>query len=98
MSQEADTPNELANDVFKHELKASEKMSVLFSTYEPEEAEDGVIRSFESLCNNIEDPDRLAKAVQLMQTMAQQLGSEKMMGAAIEVAQQSDHLDVEGQA
>ena len=97
MSDNSDTPKELADKVFKYEFKASENMKQLFREYEPQEAQGGVIESFQQLCNNIEDPDRLAKAVQLMQTMAQQLGSQKMEEAAIKVAQQSEHLQVNEQ-
>lgn len=97
MSDNDKTAKQLADEVFKHEFKASEKMRLLFNSYDPQDAESGVVESFKELCKNIEDPDRLAKAVQLMQTMAQQLGSERMDDAAVQVAKQSEHLQVREQ-
>jgi len=84
---------ELANDVFKHELKASEKITQLFGQYEPEVAEQGMIDSFDVLMENIESPRRAQKAIMLLQTLAQRLESETLLQRAVDEAESNEMVD-----
>lgn len=84
---------ELANEVFKHELKASEKITQLFGQHEPEEAEQGMIDSFDALMENIESPRRAQKAIMLLQTLAQRLESETLLQRAVDEAESNDMVE-----
>ena len=88
-----DTPRELADDVFRHELKASEKMTQLFGRFEVAEAEEGMIESFDTLMDNIESPQRAQKAIMLMQTLAQRLESETLLERAIQEAENNELVE-----
>jgi len=95
MSNSSETPRELADEVLKNELKASEKVQQLFTEHDMEEGANALIQSFKSMCERIEDPDRLRRAVVLMRNFAAQFGSERMNQAAMEVAAESDYLEIE---
>jgi len=87
------TPRGLADEVFKHELKASEKMTQLFTEFDPQQAEAGMLESFDVLMENIDDEQRTQKAIMLMQTLAQKLESERLLERAIEEAETNPLVD-----
>lgn len=89
-----DSAREIADDVFRHELKASEKMTQLFGEYDPEVAEQGMIESFDNLMGNIETSRRAQKAIMLMQTLAQRLESEALLERAIHEAENNEMVEI----
>lgn len=92
---EENEASELADDIFRHELKASEKMGELFTKHEAEEAEKQLIASFVAVASKIDDPERLQRLVRLAEGVGQRLGSERMVEKAYEVAEKSEILEVE---
>jgi hypothetical protein len=86
----------LALEIFRHELKASEKMTDLFTDFEGGEAEDGIIKAFDRMVDNMEDPDRIRKVVVLTSQMGQGLSSERIVKAAMKVADEHPDLELEG--
>jgi len=93
---DSDSAEDIADDIFRHELKASEKMGEMFTNYEPEEAEDALVASFGKIASNIESPERLQRLVRLTEGVGQRLGSEQIVNAAYDVAEESDILEVDG--
>jgi len=84
---------QIADEVFRHELKASEKMTQLFGEFDTDDAEMGMVESFDNLMENIDSPRRAQKAIMLMQTLAQKLESERLLERAIEEAETNPLVD-----
>lgn len=89
-----DNPRELADSVFRHELKASEAMTELWSDHDVEDAEQAMLESFESLMERIDSPRRAEKTIMLMQTLAQRLESEALLEKAIREAEENPMVSV----
>lgn len=96
MGQE--TPDDIAESVFKHNLKASENTRRLFRSMPQEDAEDAILDEFERLMNTIEDPQRAEDAAMLVQRLAQGLESQRLLDAVVQAANKSDLLDFEEEA
>lgn len=92
---EGSDPSDIADEIFRHELKASEKMGELFTDYEPDVAEKELIASFRKIADRIEDPERLQRLIRLAEGVGQRLGSDRMVEEAYGVAETSDKLNVE---
>jgi len=69
---------ELAEDVIRNELKASEAMEGLDRSCTNEEINDAMESVLDGLLRNIEDPGRKATVYQLIFTIGQSIGSEQM--------------------
>ena len=92
-----DTPNQMAQGVFKHNLKASEKTRELFSQVPQEEAEAVILEEFSRLMGAVEDPQRAEDAAMLVQRLAQGLESQRLLEAVIEEAESNELLEMEQQ-
>jgi len=90
-----DTPTEMAQDVFKHNLKASEKTRTLFSEVPQEEAEAVILEEFERLMGAVNDPQRAEDAAMLVQRLAQGLESKRLLRAVIDEAENNELLEME---
>jgi len=89
-----ESARDIADDVFRHELKASEKMTTLFGERDPADAEDAMLESFDALMANVQSPQRAQKAIMLMQTLAQRLESEALLERAIHEAETNEMVDI----
>lgn len=89
------TANEVAQQVFKHNLKASEKTRELFGSMEQGEAEAAILEEFNRLMKVVDDPQRAEDAAMLVQRLAQGLGSERLIEAVIQQAENNDMLQLD---
>lgn len=89
------TPNEVAQQVFKHNLKASENTRRLFGSVEQGEAEDAILEEFNRLMKVVDDPQRAEDAAMLVQRLAQGLESERLLEAVVEQAETNDMLQLD---
>jgi len=87
----------LARDVFRHELKAGEKVRRLFSEFDESDGEDAMILAFEELMDNVDSEQNAQSIASLMERFARQMGSKEMLEVVVSRAEQSEHLEVEKQ-
>jgi len=92
-----ETPNEIAQNVFKHNLKASENTRRLFSEVPQDEAEQVILDEFNRLMGSVEDAQRAEDAAMLLQRLAQGLESQRLLEAVIQEAENNDLLEMEQQ-
>lgn len=88
------TPQEIANEVFKFEMKASSKMQTLAEETDQSQIEEAFVESFQSLADTDMDPNNAGLLVSLMQQFGAELGSQRMVDVSYEFAQEHDDLDV----
>jgi len=88
------TPEEIANEVFKFEMKASSKMQTLAEETDQAQIEEAFVESFQSLADTDMDPNNAGLLVSLMQQFGAELGSQRMVDVSYEFAQEHDDLDV----
>jgi len=84
-----------AQQVFKHNLKASEKTRELFGSFEQDDAERAILEEFNRLMNVVQDPQRAEDAALLVQRLAQGLDSEMLLEAVAEQAENNEMLQLE---
>lgn len=89
------TASQVAQQVFKHNLKASEKTRKLFGSMEQREAEEAILEEFNRLMKVVDDPQRAEDSAMLVQRLAQGLGSERLLEAVIEQAENNDMLQID---
>jgi len=92
-----ETPNEIAQNIFKHNLKASENTRKLFSDVPQDEAEQVILDEFDRLMGSVEDAQRAEDAAMLLQRLAQGLESQRLLEAVIQEAENNDLLEMEQQ-
>jgi len=92
-----ETPNEIAQNIFKHNLKASENTRKLFSDVPQDEAEQVILDEFDRLMGSVEDAQRAEDAAMLLQRLAQGLESQRLLQAVIDEAENNDLLEMEQQ-
>jgi len=90
-----DEATELALDAFKHEMKAAEKITDLFTAYERDVGEEAMQEAFVALMENVEEEQRAESVATVMETFARQLESEEMMRTVVEVGKRSEYLEVQ---
>lgn len=90
-----DTPNEIGQKIFKHNLKASEKTRELFTEVQQDEAEAVILEEFERLMGTIQDPQRAEDAAMLVQRLAQGLESKRLLQAVIQEAESNDLIELD---
>lgn len=86
---------ELADDVFRFELKANRKVDELFEEYGEDEAVDAMIESFKTIMENSDNAITKGKAVRLMRTFAQGATSDRMDNVALKVAKKDPDLQIQ---
>lgn len=91
------TPKEIADEIFKFEMKASSKMQTLAEGTEEAQIEGAFVESFQSLADTDMDPDNARLLVSLMQQFGAELGSQRMVDVSYEFAQEHDDLAVSQQ-
>jgi hypothetical protein len=84
-----------AQQVFKHNLKASEKTRELFGSFEQDDAERAILEEFNRLMKVVQDPQRAEDAALLVQRLAQGLDSEMLLEAVAEQAENNEMLQLE---
>ena len=85
-------PEQLAREVYRHELKAGEKMTELFEVNDPQDGEEAMLKVFNELADNIEDDQRLKKLVILLDNFGRSLGSQSLVERATKEARENDNL------
>ena len=88
-------PNELARDVFRHELKASEKVKALYQNYDSAAVAGVMVEEYEKLLNNVEDPEKIKSVTVLMLQFGQQFDSETILQRANKEVQENPALSIE---
>jgi hypothetical protein len=83
-----------AQQVFKHNLKASEKTRELFGSFEQDDAERAILEEFNRLMKVVQDPQRAEDAALLVQRLAQGLDSEMLLEAVAEQAENNEMLQL----
>lgn len=89
------TPTEVAQAVFKHNLKASENTRTLFGEVPQEEAEEVILSEFQRLMGAVNDPQRAEDAALLVQRLGQGLESERLLQAVVQEAEENELLETE---
>lgn len=90
-----ETSQDIAQDVFRHNLKASEKTRELFIEFPQEEAEDALLSEFDELMGKINNEQQAEDAAMLMQRLAQGLESQRLAQAVMQEADENPLLVVE---
>jgi len=88
---------DVAQDIFKHNLKASEKTRRLFIDYPQEDAEDALLREFDKLMGKISNEQQAEDVAMLMQRLAQGLESQRLAQAVMQEAEENPLLVVDEQ-
>lgn len=88
-------PVDVALDIFKHEMKAAEKIQSLFTDLPEEDAIDSMVSGYLTVMDNVDDSDKAESVVGLMVQFAEQMQSEKMMRAALEKADESELVEID---
>lgn len=89
------TPKEVANEIFKYEMKASSKMKVLAEGTDQAEIEEAFVESFNSLADPDMDASKAGLLVSLMQQFGSEIGSQRMVDVSYNFAKKHDALDVQ---
>ena len=95
MSDDNKEPVKLATEAFRHEMKAGEKIKLLFQENGKEVGEQAMEEAFRSIMSNVETKGRAEGVVSVMDTFATQMQSENLMRAVLEVADESPYLELE---
>lgn len=85
MTDENKGVEELAQDVYRFEMKAGRAMDNLFQNNDPKEAEIALLKAYNSIVENSDNEDTIRKVTALTQQFAQVVGSEKLIQRAQEV-------------
>lgn len=88
------TPKEIADEVFRFEMKASSKMQALAEGTQEEEIVEAFVQSFNELSDTEMEANNAGLLVSLMQQFGAELGSQRMVDVSYEFAQEHDELDV----
>ena len=90
-----ETPRDVAQDVFRHNLKASEKTRELFTDYSQEQAEEALMAEFDELMGKIGNEQQAEDAAMLLERLARGIQSQRLVEVVMQEAEDNPLLVLE---